>query len=54
MPIRLRRAQTLVGFAGVEREAQRPRIGQADVRDGDAHQPAADIERIRTTVQHAA
>ena len=49
----LGRAEPLVGLRGVQRDAQRARIGQADVLAGHAHQAPGDVARVGAAVDHA-
>mmetsp|Transcript_121880 Transcript_121880/g.339758 ORF Transcript_121880/g.339758 Transcript_121880/m.339758 type:complete len:468 (+) Transcript_121880:133-1536(+) len=46
-------AQALVGLGRVQRDAQRARVGQADVFTRHADQPAGDVAGIHAAIQHA-
>src|SRR5258706_2540893 len=48
-----RAAESLVGFASIERDTQRARIGEPDVLDRHSHYTATDVKRIRAPVEHA-
>ena len=48
----LGRAEEVVGLLGVEREAERVRIGVAHVLGGEAHEAARDVERILAGLEH--
>ena len=49
----LRRAEEIVGVLGGVGDDERLRIGEADVLDRHAHQPARDVERVLAGVEHA-
>ena len=49
-----RTAQPLVGFARVQRNAQRARVGKPYVLRGHAHYPAPHIQRVGAAIEHPA
>ena len=47
------RAEEVIGLLGVERDAQRLRIGIAHVLGGEAHEPPRDVQGILAGLEHA-
>jgi len=46
-------AEKVIRVFGGERDAERPRVGQADILDRHAHQAPGDVERVLPARQHA-